>query len=160
MLLAEKQMFLNPAITVTGVSSQPASQTRRNRKLIPRVIGFLLCLVVANMIIQAIVVQKNNEITKWKNEIRDLERKQIELRIEMAGLESFERIQTMAKNELGMREAGPKDYQLIAASPIAPGENIRHPYEYHSTRTVSKSGLWAKLSAWLGSLGETMAQTL
>lgn len=81
-----------------------------------RVLVGVLCLIIANIIFQALVIKRTQEIKVWQAKLTKLERYSTKLRIEMANLESFERIQTAAQRDLGMRIPGPDDYLCIAAN--------------------------------------------
>jgi cell division protein FtsL len=122
------------------------------------IIVVVLCLAVANLIFQALLIKRTEEINVWQSKLAKLERRSIKLRIEMADLESFERIQTAAQKDLGMKVAGPDDYLCIAAVPEHQTEQPR-TYGTYTTKTIPQNNLWTKLANWLEGIEETMAQT-
>ena len=130
-----------------------------NKGLLVIITG-IFCLVIVNLVFQSLLVKRIHEIKTWQTKLAGLERSSAKLRIEMAGLESFERIQVAAQKDLGMRVAGPNDYLCIAAIPDGSKEQ---PHTYETTTYLgpktSAGNLWAKLANWLGGIGETMAQT-
>jgi cell division protein FtsL len=154
MLLAEERSLAYQASPITGTSKSPLPNRRQQMKKISRILGVLLCLIAVNMIFQALVVQQNNQIKVWQVKIRDLEREKIQLRVEMAYLESFDRIQYVAQTKLGMRAPGSRDFRCIAAAPV------ERPRLYTKTQPSSKTNRpWGKVTTWLGGMGKTMAQT-
>ncbi len=122
------------------------------------IIAVALCLVVANLIFQSLLIKRADEIKVWQSKLVKLERRSIKLRIEMADLESFERIQTAAEKDLGMKVAGPDDYLCIAAIPEHQTKQPR-TYGTYTTQAIPQSNLWTKLTNWIEGFGETMAQT-
>ena len=118
----------------------------------------VLCLVIANIFFQALVIQQNQEIKVWQGKINQLERYSTKLRIEMANLESFERIQTAAQKDLGMRVPGPDDYLCIEAVPENHSQKPQS-YDTYSNKPASQGNLWHTLAGWIEGIGETMAQT-
>jgi len=118
----------------------------------------LIVFISINNVVQALLVQRNNEVKQWQDKIQALERESVQIRMEMAGLESFERIQAIAQKEFGMKVAGPKDYQCIAAAPVIK-QNIPHLVNGLTEPASKDNNPWARLTAWLGGLGETMAST-
>lgn len=63
------------------------------------------------------IVSNGYQYVQLQNELRDVEQKNEKLRVEIARLKSLERIQTIAKNDLGMNT--PK--QIYAASSAVRG---------------------------------------
>lgn len=115
----------------------------------------LLGLIVGNLIIQALVIEKNLQIKTWNEKIQEKEREILKLRMEIADLESFERIQNIAQNELGMRNAGPKDLLVIKA---APEYKNNLPAMEYLAKVRNHEGLWSRFSHWVGGIGKTMAK--
>jgi cell division protein FtsL len=138
------------------VRSRPVKKRFQNR-VVFKILVCLLCLVLANIIFQALVIKRNQEIKVWQAKLSKLERDSVKLRIEMANLGSFDRIQTAAQRDLGMRVAGPGDYMCIASAP-EPAQNIQQSYETYSTKPNPPSNLWTRLAGWIEGIGETMAQ--
>ncbi|HEX7712824.1 MAG TPA: hypothetical protein VF531_02285 [Bacillota bacterium] len=173
MLLAERRSMINPAEmepvpeTVSGLNTSEwvaRDTTVKPRKSLPLLIKLttgLLCLIVANLVIQSLVIQRISEIKHWQNKIGVLERSASELRVEMADLESFDRIQSLAEKDLGMRVAGPNDYHCIAAvsdsQPVQPRDITRS--SGRPSKSDRNGNLWARVSTWIGEFGEAMAQT-
>lgn len=158
MILAEKQRLSENLYNNTEYIKKPRNYQREILKPLFRIVGIFLCLLVANVWIQVLVVKRNDEIRGYQTAIRELERTSIKIRIEMAKLESFERIQTIAQKELGMRVAGPNDYRCIAAAPVLKSDEPR-PYNYVANTTPQNSHLWARLAAWFEGIRSVMAQT-
>ncbi|MCL6589429.1 MAG: cell division protein FtsL [Firmicutes bacterium] len=163
MLLAERHTEkLNSAAGPEDKFKNPARQWVV-QKMIAKIIVFSLCLIVANLVIQSLAVKRIREIKDLQAEISSLERDAAKLRVEMAELESFNRIQAIAQKELNMRPAGPKDFQFIAA---APGYNYKKEKsavsgqdQANSLKPVPRDSLWNQLAAWLGGTNKTMADT-
>lgn len=160
MLLAEERIA-GTAARAYDTSIEPGEKLKFKKR--PAKLGrIVVCLfllisaIIVNLIFQSLLVLRVNEIQKCEAAIRNLEAQSIQIRIEMANLESFDRIQKLAQKELGMRVAGPNDYQCIAAAPSFE-RDLPKPYGYIA-ETGAKPNLWAKLTTWLGSMGETMAQ--
>lgn len=126
-----------------------------------KVLVCLLSLVLANIIFQSLVIKRTREIKEWQGKLAGLERVSVKLRVEMANLESFERIQTVAQKDLGMRVAGPEDYISIAAIPEPSREasqNLPPSYGTYRTGATPPGNLWTRLAGWIEGIGETMAQ--
>lgn len=157
MLLAEKL----PVSTMDDVQNDIVRQRQKVRRVKMRnpkimiVIGILLTLVVCNVVVQACVIRQDHQLKYWQKMIDEKERELVKLRIEIAQLESFDRIQRIAQNELGMRDAGPMDCFLIKSAPDLKKEVFQSNYV---AEAPSNSGLWDKLSGWLGGIGRTMAK--
>ena len=117
----------------------------------------VLLLAVFNSFLQVFVIFISQEIQKYQSQIEILEKEISRTKIEIASLESFERIQTIALNELGMRTPAADDYHWIEAVPVA-SKNVSLP-NYTSSKMV-KAGLWEHLHQWLGNIGKAMAQSL
>jgi cell division protein FtsB len=142
------------------VQSRPAKKRFQNR-VIFKILVCTFCLVLANIIFQALVIKRTQEIKVWQGKLAKLERVSVKLRIEMANLESFDRIQTAAQKDLGMRVAGPEDYMCIAAAPEpprAPSQNPPQSYGTYQTGSTPPENLWNRLAGWIEGIGETMAQ--
>jgi cell division protein FtsL len=136
-------------------------QRNRHIQKKPRVwvaaFGIVLCLAVGNVIIQGLVVHKNFQIRNLQSRIDAKEREMLKLRIDIANLESFDRVREVAQNELGMRAAGPDDYRIIPAVP-ATQDGITAPKEYLA-QTATDRNVFDKIVSWLGGVGRTMANT-
>ena len=155
MLLAEQRLNREPVnYQPQRPGSNPGRRRRQSLKVLRAIIISLLSLVVVNLVIQALVIQRDHEVSSWQSLINAKEREIIKTRVAMADLESYDRIQDIAKNELGMRVAGANDYRCIAAVPVRAPET----YAYLAQNHVAKD-LWAQLTAWIGGSGATMAQT-
>ena len=126
-------------------------------QLIKLLIIFLL-LAVFNSFLQVFVIFINQEIQKYQSQIEILEKEISRTKVEMASLESFERIQTIALNKLGMRAANTDDYHWVEAMPVV-SESISSIPDQASPEIV-EADLWEQLSRWIGNIGKTMAQSL
>ena len=156
MLLAEKQTITeNYALKQNNQLTSRKSRTRvKGQQLMAmKICGIVFCLVVVNVVLQAMVIQKNYEVSTWESKVKDDKRAILEVRMDIANLESLDRIKTIAENELKMREAGPTDYRCIAVT--QPNSELKDDNKDHNS---SGSGLWARVSSWLGNTGATMAQ--
>ena len=111
-------------------------------------------LAVFNSILQVFVISQNEEILKYQSQIKILEKEISRTKVEIASLQSFDRIQAIALNELGMRAANTEDYRWVEAMPMARKDastyNQGHP-------EIAQADLWEYLYRWLGDLGKTMA---
>lgn len=133
-----------------GIFSKPLTQP------IKLLIIFLL-LAVFNSFLQVFVIFISQEIQKYQSQIEILEKEISRTKVEIASLESFDRIQTIALNKLGMRAANSDDYHWVEAMPVV-SENVSLP-NYTSSEMV-KADFWEQLHQWLGNIGKTMAQSL
>jgi cell division protein FtsL len=160
MLLAERRS--EEFNSAAGAGKTPKNPAPRGavKKTIVKIVTISLCLIVANLVIQSLVVQRIREIKKLQLEINLLERDSDKLRVEMAELESFNHIQSVAQKDLKMRPAGPNDLQLIAAAPGYKKERTTSNINQdNSSKTIPKDGLWNQLVTWLGGAKKTMADT-
>jgi cell division protein FtsB len=139
------------------VHNRPVKKRIQNRVVFKILVG-MLCLVLANIIFQALVIKRTQEIKVWQAKLATLERDSVKLRIEMANLESFDRIQTAARRDLGMRVAGPDDYMCIAAAPEPP-QNPPQSLGTYPAKSTPPGNLWNRLAGWIEGIGETMAQS-
>jgi cell division protein FtsL len=154
MVLAEKVVAVEVEEPV-AIKEKPQNtlKIKLNFKKALSLASCLLCLTVGNVIVQGLVVEKNYQIRHLQQLVQEKERDMMKLKINIANLESFERVRTIAQNELGMKTIGPDDYQMIPAipaeaaspAPVVPG--------------VEQTGLLNKLAAWIGGIGKTMANT-
>jgi len=130
------------------------------KKILARLIKILivfLSLAVFNSFLQIFVIFRCQEIKKYQSKISLLEKDISRVRVEIASLESFDRIQTIALNELGMRSPGPDDYHWVEALPVA-SENT--PGREADSQRMAKADLWGNLYQLVGNIGKTMAQSL
>lgn len=142
--------------TATGCTKKRRLKPRFKQKWLLPAAGMLLCLTVCNVIVQGMVVDKTYQIRRWEKLINEQEREIIKLQVDIAALESFERVQNIAKNELGMKTAGPQDYRLVPSVP-AKEEDYASNLSYNVAGR--DSGLFNKIIAWFGEIGKTMANT-
>jgi cell division protein FtsL len=162
MVLAEQysssaQLKKNPDFSKESpVQSRPAKKRLQNR-VVFKILICTLILVLANIVFQSLVIKRTREIKVWQGKLARLERVSVKLRIEMAGLESFDRIQAVAQKDLGMRVAGPEDYISIAAAPEPP-QNSPLSYDAYQTSSTPPGNLWNRLAGWIEGIGQTMAQ--
>lgn len=133
----------------TRVVMEKKTRLRWKRTVLFKMVGVLLGLILINSVIQALVVEKNHQIVVQREAIQALDRELNKLQIEIAGLTSYERIQKLAKTELGMKLASPGDYRRIAA---VPSVNQMDSDSY-------QKNIWSRVAAWIGGAGETMANT-
>lgn len=155
MALAEKIQPVETTETTTNYARKRRIQTKPGLKAVLPAMGLVLCLAAGNVIVQGLVVGKNYQIRQWEKRINAQEREMVQLKMDIARLESFDRVQTIAKNELGMKNAGPRDYQLIP--PVAADPQVAPNPEYLDAE--NQNGLLNKIAAWLGEIGKTMANT-
>jgi cell division protein FtsL len=154
------------ALKVQVANDEYLQKTAPQRKLRTRskprrwsaAVGIILCLAIGNVIIQGLVVHKNFQIRNLQSRIDVKERQILKLRIDIANLESFDRVREVAQNELGMKAAGPDDYRIIPAVPAADPDGVTAPREYLA-QTSGDRNVLDKIVAWLGGVGKTMANT-
>ncbi|HEY8464295.1 MAG TPA: hypothetical protein VIM29_09795, partial [Bacillota bacterium] len=109
MALAEKiQKPEVTAVTACAPKIRPRPKPKQQWALAAAVM--LFGLIVGNVIIQGLVVERNYQISYWQKLLNEQEREIVKVKMEIASLESFDRVQSIAKNELGMKTAGPQDY--------------------------------------------------
>ncbi|MGE5604906.1 MAG: hypothetical protein ACM3YE_04350 [Bacteroidota bacterium] len=123
-----------------------------------KILIIVLLLAVLNSFLQVFVIFINQEIQKYQSQIEILEKEISRTKVEMASLESFERIQTIALNKLGMRAANSDDYHWVEAMPVV-SESLSSIPDQASPEIV-EADLWEQLSRWIGNIGKTMAQSL
>ncbi len=155
MLLAEKQGYSE---NIYNINLQTRVDRRMNLKPFYAVIGLFLCLMVANLWIQVLVVKRDREISDYQSLIRKLERQNIQIQLEIAKLDSFERIQTEAQ-KMGMRVAGPNDYYCIGGAPKPKG-NENRIRNYAENSGFQDNQLWAKVASWIKGIKSVMAHPL
>jgi cell division protein FtsL len=152
MLLAEQQARITP-IDTTVPSQRLHNCPRPKYRFVYRIGGAIFGVLVVNLFLHAAVIQKSYEIRIWEEKIRDLNREMVEVRMDIAHLESFDRIKTIAENELGMKPAGTDDYRCIAVAPPSAESRVGGDYQLKD-----KSSLWIRVASWIGNQGATMAQ--
>lgn len=112
-------------------------------------------LAVFNSFLQVLIISQNQDIKQLQSEIQILNKDISRIKVEMASLESFERIQSIALNELGMKAADIYDYHWIEAFPA-----VKVTAPKADLQVTVRTGLWGKVNQWVEELGKTMAQTL
>jgi cell division protein FtsL len=158
MILAEKQRISENLYNTDESALRVRTYRRQNLKPLLVVVGFFLCLMVINLWLQVEVVKRNDELKGCQEAIRTLERESIQIRIEMANLESFERVQTVAQKVLRMKVAGPSDYRYIAAAPSL-HQNEPRPYNYVAKTVPQNPHVWGRLASWFEGFRTAMAQS-
>lgn len=133
----------------TRVAMGKKTRLRWKRPPLFKIVGVFIGLIFLNSVIQALVVEKNYQIANQRDEIQVLDRELNKIQIEIAGLTSYDRIQKLAKTELGMKLASPGDYRRIAA---VPSLNQMDSNSY-------QKNIWSRVAAWIGGAGETLANT-
>lgn len=112
-------------------------------------------LAVFNSFLQVLVISQNQDINQLQSEIQILKKDISRIKVEIASLESFDRIQSIALNELGMRSADIYDYHWIEAFPV-----VKTPAPKRNFQNMANSDLWGRLYRWAENIGKTMAQSL
>lgn len=151
MVLAEKREYKQSFEKETTKNQQQRKRKVNFNRLI-KVGGMVFCLLIINILIQALVIQKNYQARALESQIRDVNREMVEVRMDIANLESLDRIKMIAQNDLGMREAGSSDYRCIAVA------NTGFTDGTQGYQTAKSKTLWAKVSSWFGGMGATMAK--
>jgi cell division protein FtsL len=124
-----------------------------------KVLTIFLLLAVFNSFLQVLVISKSHEILKCRSQIEILEKKISRTKMEIASLESFDRIQTIALNELGMRTANSNDYRWVEAMPFLK-EDTGAVNQVSDSVEMAEANLWGNLYKCIGELGKTMAKSL
>jgi cell division protein FtsL len=158
MILAERRQLSQDIYNTSKQELRPRIRRHHNLKPFFVVMGVFLCLTLANLWIQVAIVKLNDEIKECRATIRLVERDSIKTRMEMANLDSFERIQSYAINKLHMRIAGPGDYRFIAAAPSL-HRNEPRPYNYVAKTAPHSTHVWGKLASWFEGFRTAMAQS-
>lgn len=123
-------------------------------QLIKIFIVFLL-LAVVNSFLQVLIISQNQDIKKLQSEIQILKKDISRIKVEMASLKSFDRIQSIALNELGMKAADIYDYHWIEAFPV-----VKTPTPKTNMQAAVRADLWERVYQWVEEIGKTMAQSL
>lgn len=110
--------------------------------------------VVSNSFLQVFVISQNEKILEYQSQIEILEKEISRTKVEIASLQSFDRIQAIALNELGMRIANTEDYRWVEAMPVVT-ESVSV-----FNQTLPEADLWEHLSRWMSDIGKTMAKSL
>lgn len=118
-MLAAKKLDEATYTPSTPSPEQPSPRTKPRFK--PRFFKFLYVAIVFSLFCGGLyfcslamgVATKGYEITKLKSEINALEAANERLRLEIAELNSLERIEMLALNELGMVQPDVDDYVLL-----------------------------------------------
>ncbi len=121
-----------------------------------KILVIFLFLAAFNSFLQVFVIFKSQEIIKYQSQIQILEKEISRTKVEIASLESFDRIQTIALNELGMRAANSNDYRWVEAMPVVKGGVPAHE---QVALEIAEDDLWEHFSRWIGNIGKTMAQS-
>ncbi len=158
MILAEKRQISEKYSDTTVTISKVRSNHRAELRPFLIVGGLFLCLSLINLWIQVVNVKRSDEIKNCRAAIRGLERESIQIRIEMAQLESFERVSKIAQTELHMKVAGPTDYQLIAGVPSL-HQKVPRPYNSVTKTVLPNNHVWGKLASWFEGVRAAMAQS-
>lgn len=116
---------------------------------------FLAVLAVFNSFLQVFVIFQNQEIKQLQSEIKLLEKDISRTKVEIASLGSFDRIQTIALNELGMRAANTDDYKWIEALPVVDISDRKV-----DSQDIAEANLWGRMYSWVEDIGKTMAQSM
>ena len=148
MLVAEKYSDEKPDLK-TRVGIEKKTRLRWKQTALTRITAVVIGLVFLNSVIQALVVEKNYQIAVQYGQIQALDRELNKLQVEIASLNSYERIQKLAKTELGMKLASSGDYRRIA---VVPSLDQTMPRSDRKT-------IWNRVAAWVGGSGETLANT-
>lgn len=122
-----------------------------------KILIIFLSLAVFNSFLQVFVIFKSQEILNYQSQIRILEKEISRAKVELASLESFDRIQTIALNELGMRAANSDDYRWVESMPVSTGNASVHD---RVAPEIAEADLWEHLSHLIGNIGKTMARSL
>lgn len=158
MVLAEKVPMVEADETiVVREKRKPGFQAKLNFRKVLSLAGCLFCLTVGNVIVQGLVVEKNYQVQCLAKLVQKQEQDLMKLKINIASLESFDRVRTIAQNELGMKLVGPDDYQMIPAVP-AENENLALTAPCVAP-SGEQDGMLNQVAAWLGGIGKTMANT-
>jgi cell division protein FtsL len=158
MVLAKKASMIEAEEPIAAREKhQQGFKRKLNFKKLLSLAGCLLCLTVGNVIVQGLVVERNYQIQNLEQLVQKQERDMMKLKINIANLESFDRVQTIAQNNLGMKIVGPDDYQMIPAVPAETGDLLQ-PGNYVA-QAGDQGGMLEKVTAWLGGIGRTMANT-
>lgn len=137
-------------------SVQRAARRKTKSKALLTIALFLIGFVGINLYVQVMVIQRDYNIRQLQHKMADLKREMVATRMEMASLESFDRIQAIAENKLGMKVADSNDYQCIAAVP----ERQNQPLQTYAKQSepLDKNDLWNQITTWVGNAGRAMAQ--
>jgi len=123
-----------------------------------RVTGLLLCLMTANILVQALLAQTQQQLHKVENEIKEVEKDIGRLQYDLANLSSSGRIETIALNTLGMKATGIiNDPQLAGLSPVVPETPEITLYMQGSDTGGLNRGVVERISGWLSGVGRTLA---
>lgn len=161
MVTAEQHAPVLPVLTPeNNRTPRPTRGLKGKKKLFIRVGCVLFCLMAVNAVIQMLGMQQLQEMKELQGKIREVERETSQVRMEIARLESFEHIENVARNEYGMRWAGPNDRRCIAAVPSNSSAGDQKVIgETVTTPTTGNDGsLWNQISGWLGGIGQTLAK--
>lgn len=136
---------------------------RFNRKKLfnlVRVTGLLLCLMTANTLVQALLVQTQQQLHKVENEIKEVEKTIGHLQYDLANLSSSGRIETIALNNLGMKPTGIlTNTQLAGLSPSVLETPEITLFMQGSEAGGLNQGVVERISEWLSGVGRTLAGT-
>lgn len=152
-LIADERDYAAEEQIVHRSKSQPVFQKRSWA-----ITGMLvMAVIVTNLIIQALVIQRDQQLTQLRKMVTVKEEEKIKLRLQIAQLDSFDRIRHIAQTELGMRDAGAQDYLLIKGAPRLIGENSS--VGPSTGRSSKQNGSGMKFLSWLGGIGRMMAKS-
>ncbi|HOJ76806.1 MAG TPA: hypothetical protein PLZ08_03405 [Bacillota bacterium] len=158
MLVAEK-LTNNDTIeyrkTQNQVNKRKIAQQKRKVKM-AFTGAIILLLILGNLAIHALVIRQDYFIKTWNQRIAEKEQEILTLRMEIAELESFDRIQQVAQNELGMTQTKAKDLYVIQSEELP--ENQRFSSNRDVRQVNEENDVWGRINDWLGGFGKTMAK--
>lgn len=122
-----------------------------------RITGILLCLMTANILVQALLAKTQHQLGIVRGEIQELEKDVGRLQYELADLSSSERIEVIAVNALGMKPAENDSRQLLSYSSALPETPeitlyMQTPYYLEMDR-----GVMERVTDWFSGVGRVMA---
>lgn len=153
MVTAEKLMVPQEEVPIKETKTVVR---RKSRKGAVWTVSLLMFMIFSNLFVHALVIKYNYQMKQLEKLIDARKQEMVKLRVEMADLESFDRIHEIAQRDLGMRVAESKDYFLVKAAPAikqVPKSSIASSPQMETT-----GNLWSQIGNWFGEMGQTMAQ--
>lgn len=140
-----------------------ARKIRRKKEEIMKVLymgGLLIFLMIANTVVQVLLTQSQQDLNMLRSENARLEKELGQLQYEVASLQSCERIQRVATDQLGMRPAQTIGNLYVAFTPpVTPEKPEVTLYLLAGKIRPQNDGVAQRIAQWFSGRGKTLAES-
>lgn len=121
--------------------------------------GILILLMIASTVVQVLLTQSQQGLNQLRSEIAQVEKELGQLRYEVASLQSCERIESLATDQLGMRPAETVGNLHVALVSPVPQDKPEAPLYLLAGKIPShNAGVMQRITAWFSGMGKTLAK--